>query len=322
MRSAAIEQALKNQGVEFTYLPRVEREQIDSNKGLRNQARLELPLDDELVKDYVTMRKDGMEPPALVLWRPGKGKYIPADGNHRIAAGDEEDVKEYDAYVLSTTDPMVVDRISWRINNLVNGKQNTRAEILEHAKTFVRKYGQLQKEAAKEWGISFGVLSASLRVDEIRNQLLAAAVPARKIPDDKIRALAPFQDMGEDLLVAAANLTMECGLKAEDIRSMLEKVRRARTSEAKMEALTAFRVSDLVTARKAETKGGKLKVERTPRVQLLALLRQQERFLEKYPDTKGLRPAPTEFKEARAIAERIVNAYNAIFGFGAGTRAV
>src|SRR5262249_16143149 len=42
-------------------------------RGLANQPRLDTPLDAALIESYRQMLRDGLKPPPLVLWRPGRG---------------------------------------------------------------------------------------------------------------------------------------------------------------------------------------------------------------------------------------------------------
>ena len=66
MKNPQYEQALTKQGVSFTYLERVELDEINIAKGLANQARLLKPLDEELVEQYALAMKEGDSFPPLV----------------------------------------------------------------------------------------------------------------------------------------------------------------------------------------------------------------------------------------------------------------
>ncbi len=58
MRNPIYEQALAKQGLEWHYEEKILLEDIDTAQGLRNQARLELPLDTDLVASYAEAKKD------------------------------------------------------------------------------------------------------------------------------------------------------------------------------------------------------------------------------------------------------------------------
>jgi hypothetical protein len=77
-KATAYEQALTKQGVPFRYLERVP---WGDAKGLANQARL----DEQLVEQSAASFQDGADFTPLVLDRPGWGRYVPLDGNQRLA---------------------------------------------------------------------------------------------------------------------------------------------------------------------------------------------------------------------------------------------
>src|ERR1700724_605455 len=152
MQCRIYEQALNKQGLAWRYEEKVLLKDIDLAKGLRNQARLECPSDESLIASYAEAKKNGDQFPPPVLWRPGQGRWIPIDGNQRLAADAKLGCGKTDAYIVDCKDEQVVDRLTWTFNNLVNGKRLSQEEALEHAVTFVRKYAMKAEVAAKAWG--------------------------------------------------------------------------------------------------------------------------------------------------------------------------
>lgn len=65
MRSEFYERALKKQGVTFEYKEKWSLEDVDARKSLANQARLDKPIDDDLVGQYGLAMKEGDDFPPL-----------------------------------------------------------------------------------------------------------------------------------------------------------------------------------------------------------------------------------------------------------------
>lgn len=319
MKSQIYEQALTKQGVGFAYHESIGLADIDTAKGLRNQARLTIPLEDELVEQYAAAYKDKFEFPPLVLHRPGKGRYVPIDGNNRLAACAKVGKKWHDAYIVDVADPQVIDRLTWTFNNLVNGKRLSRDECIEHAVSFVLKYGYTAKQAAAEWSVPVWVVNRNAKTSRIRDKLRARDVKlTATLTDDVLERLSPLEEIGEDILAMAAGVVAVSGVGQDECQALVKEVKAARTHEAKADVVTRFANSDIVKQRKAETKGGKVQAPRPlPRTQLARHLLLIQRLFEDYPAKEALRPSKVEFKETREVAADVVNYLTTLFGLGA-----
>jgi hypothetical protein len=319
VRNPTYEQAIAKQGLEWKYEECILIEDIDRDKGLQNQARLEQPLDNDLVDVYAEAKKAGHDFPPPVLWRPGRGRWVPVDGNQRLAADVKVGAKHTDAYVILCTDQQVIDRLCWTFNNLVNGKRLTTAEAMEHAVTFVRKYGVEAPVAAREWGINRVTLYTALRVREIADVLDKHKVKrTASLTDDKLRCLSPLLAVGEDVLVKAAESVAQSGADKETIGKLTKDVSRARSVPEKLKVVEDFRQSEDFRVKRAETKGGTLKTVRTlPRDRLAGLLVQIQRLLEDYPEKAALVPAGSKFKTVREVALDVTDRLTILFGLGA-----
>jgi hypothetical protein len=320
MRNPTFEQALEKQGVTFAYVEEVALMEIDAAKGLRNQARLEEPLDAELTETYACSYRDGYEFPPLVLHRPGpRSKFVPVDGNHRLGAAHKAGKKTHDAYVLETTDQQVLDRITWTFNNSVNGKRLTREECLEHAISFVQKYGYTAVAAAKEWGVPPWQVQRGIRVNGVRNVLSSGGVrPCAALSDEVLNTLAPLEDVGEDVLVEAGKVVGQTGISIKECEELVKDVKRAKTHEAKVKVVQDFAQSPVAKQRQAETKGGRVRPPSTmPRTQLVRLIAQANKLFEDYQAKEALRPPNAEFKRVREEAGDLVHRLITLFGLGA-----
>ncbi len=320
MRNPTYEQAMTAQSVGFTYHESILLEDIDVGKGLRNQARLLNPIEDELVESYAQADRDGMDFPPLVLWRPGKGRYIPVDGNNRLAAYTRNRRKETDAYVLETQDVQVADRVTWTFNNAVNGKRLSKEECVAHAVSFVGKYSMSQEQAAKEWGVPLAAVRVAVRSNRLKDILAAHGV--KKVPDDRnLERLGALESAGEDVLVAAATVVVESGAGPKECDQLVKEVRAGRTHEAKIKAVDEFAQSEFIRQRQAETRGGKIKPQvKPPREQLKEHVHKAVLLVTRFNDKDrkdALKPAPHEYKGCRAEAAELCNHLITLYGLGA-----
>ncbi len=317
MKNPSYEQALARQGVTFTYHESISLEDIDLGKGLRNQARLITPIDSELVEQYAAAMKDGSQFPPVVLWRHGRGRWVPVDGNNRLAAMVKAEKNQTDAYVIECGDPMIVDRVTWTFNNHVNGKRLSREECIEHAVSFVLKYGATNKQAAQEWGVPLWQVQRSVKISQVRSRLQAQDVKLTKaLTDEHIHRLGPLESVGEDVLATAAGVVAVSGVSPEECEALVKDVKAAKTHEAKAKVVEDFANSDLVKQKRAETKSGRVLPPRPqPRMLLQRLVRQGNKLYEDY-GKDGLTPPKTEYKQARGEAADFVQRLNVIFNLG------
>jgi hypothetical protein len=321
MRSPFYEQALAGEGVGFDYSPALSLSEIDGNKSMRNQARLLLPLDDELVKRYAAAMKAGSQFPPIVAYRSGKGRYVLIDGNQRHAAAMKAGLETLDAYIVNITDPLIIDRLTWTFNNLVNGQRLSSAECVEHAVTYVRKYNVDAKQAAAQWQVSLWRVRdriGALKVSECLDRLGIKKGPA--LGQESLTNLAPLLAMGEDLLARAATLARDGGLDCRAVKGLVEQVKKAPAQGDKAKVLDDLAASDRFAIRKAETKGGTIKA-RTPSVRdrLRRQVRDVRNTLTNF-DKDALKPAPADYRDDRAVALEVIQALSALFGFGAAVQ--
>ncbi len=313
------ESALDKQGLTWRYLEYVAYSDIDEKKGLHNQARLDVPLDEEYARSFIPSYKE--KPcivPALVLTRPStRAKWVPCDGNHRLKGGKLAGLTGSDAYVFETTDQLIVDRVTWSFNNQVNGKRLTNEECKQHAITFVRKYGASVKEAAEQWGIIYATLKGLLIVENIKDILNEAKIDHRHVAGQTLDSLSPLINLGEDVLCKAAKIIATNGLGVKQAQEIVTKVKVARTHEQKLQVIEDFSKLPETLATKAETRGGRIqRPKRLPRDVLEDLIVNGNIFLEKWEDD-ALRPPQFKMRKAREAVTDYVNRLIRVYGLGA-----
>ncbi|OAI39568.1 hypothetical protein AYO40_01000 [Planctomycetaceae bacterium SCGC AG-212-D15] len=320
MRSSAYEQALTASGFKWEYIDVVPIADIDLAAGLRNQARLLQPIITDIVDTYALRMDEGVQFPAVVLWRRGRGRWIPVDGNQRLAASQKCKKKHaaIDAYVIISDDTMAIDRLTWTFNNLVNGVRVSIEECISHAVTFCRKYGYGVDQSAKEWGLPAWRVKKAVKTEHLREVLSRRKVPNfPSITPDALWRLGTLEKIGEDVFAKAVRVVGENGLNHDHIETLINAVGKARTNGDKLSAIDEYASSDTVRVRRAETKGGKIRMPTPlPRDRVLRILREAARLFEDYPDHAAIRPVGPALKEARELAAEVVENLVSTFGIG------
>lgn len=272
MRQQNYEQALTKEGVKWEYLDKVPIDAINITRGKQMQARLE-PLDHDLIDTYASMLVDGFEPPPLLLWKQGRGLWIPLDGNQRLAANSQvakkHQLKNFSAYVLLNEDPMIADRLCWTFNNLVNGRRLLYEDCLEHAISFCRKYNYTVDRSAKTWSVKSWELAARLREEDMIDLANRHKIKIpQAMPVAVILELHPLRTLGDDLCAKALQAAAETGMTQQDAKDLNKAIRSENTAAKKAEALEKFVAKESIQQRKAETQGGRGKAKLTPRERL------------------------------------------------------
>lgn len=233
MRDPVTEARLQREGVPYTYREAVELAAIDVMAGLRNQSRLEAPLDKPTVERYALALIDGAKfPPVLLAPREGKG-FLPVDGNHRIAAANEAELPSVDAYVLDVKDQLTLTRLI-RTWNIGNGRQPSQADILEHALYLIATTPYTIRDVAKMVGMPENTLQGKAQARKGRDRLFGLGIPAEAFKDAHLQELSRLKD--DTVLTEAARLVLRSGMTAERLAELVRTIN-AQSSEAERLAL-------------------------------------------------------------------------------------
>ena len=317
MRSELFENELKKQCVTFVYEEHVPLEAIDAKLGLRNQARLDEPLDEALVESYAQAKREGSDFPPLVVYPKGRNRFVPMDGNQRLAAYNKLGLKDCDCYIVTCPDEMVRDRISWSFNNHVNGARISMENALLHAVGFVRKYGYTVEAAAKEWGVHKQAVHKKCRVFGLKDVLNSNNIK-HNLSDETLYQMGHIETLGEDLFIASAKAVINTGALANDVADLSKKIKKSRTHADKLTTIAEFESSDRMVQRYAETKGGTVKRKTLlPRDTLAKKIEEALRLVDAYPDRKAFLPSnKADTKTVRRNAADLCQKLSIIFGLG------
>jgi hypothetical protein len=315
MKNDFYERILAKEGVEFEYIPDFSLERIDKNKSLRNQARLQNPIDEELVTAY--RNEEGDEFPPLVTWRPTpRSRDILVDGNNRLEAFDRNGKKLHDILRVASVDSKVIDRITWTFNSRINGKRNSYEDMLEHAVSYYRKHGGVVKEIAGIWGVNYTTLNQRISIAAGRDILEKKNIKSVGFAEDVLLRLNPLLEIDENLFCDSVFVITSSGLVGNDAADLMRDIKKAKTIEKKRACVEKLATSEKATLRRAETKGGKIAVKRRGPRELFCDYNKKLRNLTDDYEMSVLLPMGHEYKEHREYAKDIVRRLTLGFGLG------
>ncbi|HZU75522.1 MAG TPA: hypothetical protein VFA70_02090, partial [Dehalococcoidia bacterium] len=288
VRDPRVERFLDQRHVPWRYEPAIPLDEFDIEGGLRNQARLDTPLDTDLAVEYGQAMELGGEFPAVVGVRRPHGLILPVGGNHRLAAARLIGRAAFDCYLLETTNELVIARLTRSLNS-IEGKRPNRAEALAQAEYFVRHLGQTRADAAAALGIPVTWIERHLAVSETIERLGdyggTAAARAAKWSLARLGAIP-----NDTVLKAAATLVVESRLTSGEVEDLVKRVRAERTEAAQLAAVQQLAQRPDLVERRVLTRGGATRPPRLPKSELFRALQMVVGLCTRFatPDALGL----------------------------------
>jgi hypothetical protein len=227
-RDQRTEQWLDRSRVPWEYRQNVLLAQVDQAASLRNQARLDEPLNRDRVTEYAVLMLDGVEFPALIAYQGQKG-WVIISGNHRYAAAKEADTPTVDLYHATTADTdLYVRELLTRTANIIEGKGLTNAdERMEHAVQMCRTSGRSHAVIGREFNIPESTLANRLRRMATDERLVKLGVAPDKLPQITRFTLARiYNDM---VLKQTAELALTAKLSEGEVRVLAKELETIRT---------------------------------------------------------------------------------------------
>lgn len=232
-----LESKLRQMGVGWKYDKSVPLDKIDIHGSRRNNARLKDQWNENLSIEYgVAMEEGDIFPaPALRAVFGGGYKFYVLSGNHRVGAANLLGDKTIEAYIVDSSDEMVLETIT-RAANRWMGDRQSKDEAVEHARALIAKYGRTQQQMAKLFGLKPAWLSLSLRAEDLRDELENIGVPAREIPRSTIMTLAQL-DGNTSVMHKAALVTAKYHVTGERVKLMVEQAKSTKSENGMLEVI-------------------------------------------------------------------------------------
>jgi len=239
----AAESNLRRLGIVFD-VGKVPFSKIDFKESQVNGARLGDPIVKELVEDYRQMMLNGDTFPMPVL-HPGKAGWIILSGVQRtaaiqslIASGDLPKDPQIECYRLEECDQLLREIVARSFNCFHGGRQNQN-ERLQHAIHCVRTLGMQATEAGKLFGVSSQNIGVHVRAEKERDSLMRSGVDASRLPVKTLDYITklPFDSNAKQQV---AVLTVQHDVPGERVKQVVEKLKTAKTQQARTAQIKAF----------------------------------------------------------------------------------
>lgn len=248
---ARIEDYLDKKGVSWEFKAKLDPDDFDAEKSLKNQARFQ-PVDEKRVDTYAeAMRRGDQFPPVLAHGK--QGKLIIADGNHRLQAAIKAR-RPLDAYVISG-DPQTLVLITFEANAR-HGLPSSEDERTQHA-LYLMDNGASVKSAAAALAIPEKLVNAaSIRRNTDQRFLENNISPLviEKMTEPVKRRLAQIST--DEGFIAAVELANRVSMSSNEAFGFVTEINERRSS-AKQVAFIKEREADL-SDRIGATGGGVL----------------------------------------------------------------
>lgn len=272
-RDPQAEALLKEKGVKYRVVPGIKLSTIQIQESLRNNARLDAPIDDDVVEDFAfKMAQPNAEFPMPIL-HDRRGGYFVLSGNHRIGACEHVEEKTVDAYLVDCDDAMTIDDII-RTANRLHGKRQDRQEALRHAYAQVQAFNLSIGDAAAKFQVPEQRLKNYIRADKLRVKLqLDGVTAARDFTPGVLLSLGRLSD-NDVVFRETAKAVGRMNLKQKEVDAFVDEVRHAPKEQSEQLATIGRHSQRLQQAHKeaaSEAKKRPIKTQFTSK--LRALLR-------------------------------------------------
>jgi hypothetical protein len=242
MKDGGTEQFLRRWGCEFAYEPAWPLDRIDFDEAERsNMARLGKRYDEKRALDYAQLWEDGIDFPAIIIFRPVAGdRAALCDGLHRgrgasVARIGGTPKETIDVYVIENELDEFRREVVVRSSNSWHGVGSTREQNLAHIGEVVSKWPDATiAELSKGFGVGVSTIKNHLKA-------LEATERGRRLGLDDIMSAPVFtqslkielQKIHSDaVFTRAAQTIWEAKLRGGPAEVLAIQCRKARTETA------------------------------------------------------------------------------------------
>lgn len=239
MKDPKSEKMLDDQLVDYVYVDEVDIAQIDVEKSLHNQARIDPPLYKETVTQYAEALDNGAEFPALIGYYTSDDKIILIDGNHRLGAHLKHGTKEVDLYIVDAAQD-VIQALTYAAN-ATHGRPPTEDERVRHA-IHLKDLGYTNKEAAGVVSLSEHKVSTEWSHEQMRRRArkLGVTKPWDTIPKNLWSKINANQS-DNVFKVLVVFIAASKSLTRIEIGNLVAQVREQTTEDTQLKVIEEFK---------------------------------------------------------------------------------
>jgi len=234
-----VEEWLESFSVDWDYKPAFAMSKIDLKESVRNQARLDNPLDEDRVELIAEGIENGDKIPPVVGYLKNN-KLILIDGNHRVNAWELCGSKTVPVYVVKEANVEVLTEMTYQAN-AKHPTPNTQEERIQHA-IFMVQQGRSQIDAAGTMNVKVLELQRAWAKTEVERRALAVGVSIREWSKVSVSSKVRINALkNDDVFAKCVTVVSEIKLPTEEVSKLVADVNRKRTNESQLALLDSFR---------------------------------------------------------------------------------
>jgi len=230
---------------------------VNIGQGLRNQARIDAPLNEEYVIKYCRVLDNGGALPAVFITKDGKVWA----GNHRLAAAKRQGLKTIGVYIMTPPAKGGITALESfkRRDNIHHGQSISAQECLMHAITMSKAPHFLKpSQLARDYNLTRQQITQGIRAD-------AAKVLLRKNKIDVDWSIATYDavnSLNDDKIeLAVGRLAHDHDLSQTSVVDLVKEIKARRTSDSRLKVVERW--EDDIMQANTTTNGHVKKPQRT-----------------------------------------------------------
>jgi hypothetical protein len=259
-RRPEIERLLDEYHVQWEFDPSLPLSEIDEKRSYANQARVDQPIDPELVTTYTESRKQGDVFPAIVVHKDGK-LFVNVDGNHRYASAKAAGEATHAAYKIVAKGETI--RVLMTLLNVIHGRALPEKERLWHA-FYLMDAGTDATRAAAVLHLPLPRLRSAWALEQANRRARDVGVSMPKWKEltqtIRMRLAAVSTDAAFKRLF---DLTVKAGLKSDEVNRMVTEINKLRSEQAQVDFVETE--AEAIRSRIQESAGGVIKRTQSPK---------------------------------------------------------
>lgn len=259
-RRPEIERLFNEYLVEWEFDPSFQLSDIDEKRSFANQARVDQPIQPDLVETYVEAKKNGDVFPAIVIHKDGN-RYVNVDGNHRYAADSKLGVTTIPVYKIKAKPETI--RVLMTLLNVIHGRALSEKEKLWHA-FFLIDSGTPHERAAKVLHLPLSRLRTAWSLEQANRRAREVGLAKKawgELPQTYRRRLAQIST--DAAFKEMFDLTCKASLNTEELSRMVAEVNKLRDQQAQVDLIKTE--GEAIRDRIQSSAGGTIKREQSPK---------------------------------------------------------
>lgn len=236
-RDERAESLLSSYEIRNATLVRLDLERIDTERGLKNQARITAVNNDTLLK-YTRAVKEGSNFPPILCRQISETEIYPLDGNHRIGAYQAAGMAQIETYLIRCTDDLARS-ISFA-SNTSHGMAPTDVEMHNEIRRLLAT-GVKDVQIERNLGVGKTLVNRLRRSDSVS---LRCSLMGLKVAGLKEFQRWTFSQLDDEILKAVIQIILVYPAQAGSVEctQLMQAIKAAQSHDQKMQVIKWYKI--------------------------------------------------------------------------------